>query len=59
MIFGKDNIKLMTKDENFSVQSSPRPEQPGHNTPNRSAAIAHGMEYHPIRAPWSAALGLR
>jgi hypothetical protein len=52
------HIKLMTKDENFRVQCGPRPEQPGRNVPNQSAEIAHGTEYHPIRAPGAAALGL-
>jgi hypothetical protein len=49
----------MAKDEDFSVQCGARPEQPGHNVPNQSAEIDHRAEYHPIRAPWSAALGLR
>ena len=53
------HIELMTKDENFSVQRSARPEQPGHNVPNQSAEIAHRTEYHPIRGRRSAVLGLR
>jgi len=48
------HIELMTKNENFSVQRSARPEQPGHKAPNQPADIAHNIEYHPIRRRSSA-----
>jgi hypothetical protein len=54
---GAEAGTMMTKDEDFSVQCGPRPEQPGHNLPNQFAEIAHRTEYHPIRPPRSAALG--
>jgi hypothetical protein len=44
----------MTKNENFSVQRSARPEQPGHKAPNQPTDIAHNIEYHPIRRRSSA-----
>jgi hypothetical protein len=43
-----------TKNENFSVQRSARPEQPGHKAPNQPTDIAHNIEYHPIRRRSSA-----
>jgi hypothetical protein len=52
-------IELMAKDENFGVQCSTRPEQPGHKAPNQRAKIDHRTEYHPIRRQRPAALGLR
>src|SRR6185295_12968871 len=48
------HIELMTKNENFSVQRSARPEQPGHKAPNQPTDIAHNIEYHPIRRRSSA-----
>jgi hypothetical protein len=39
----------MTKDQNFSVQRSARPEHSGHNAPNQSAEIDHLTDYRPIR----------
>jgi hypothetical protein len=50
---------LMAKDQNFGVQCSTRPEQPGHKAPNQRAKIDHRTEYHPIRRQRPAALGLR
>ena len=43
------HIELMTKDENFGLQPSARPERPGHKAPNQPAEIDHRTEYHPIR----------
>jgi hypothetical protein len=48
------HIELMTKNENFSVQRSARPEQPSHKAPNQPTDIAHNIEYHPIRRRSSA-----
>ena len=53
------HIKLMTKDENFSVQRSAGLEQPGHNAPNQPAEIAHRIDYHPICRRPSVLLGFR
>jgi hypothetical protein len=47
------HVALMTKDGNFSVQCSAKPEQPGHYAPNQSAEIADRTEYQPIRRPVS------
>jgi hypothetical protein len=49
----------MAKDENFGVQGSTRPEQPGQKPSNQPAKIDHRNEYHPIRRQRPAALGLR
>jgi len=49
----------MTEDENFGVQRSAGPEQPGHNAPDQPAEIDHRIECHPIRPPRPAGLGLQ
>jgi hypothetical protein len=49
----------MAQHKNFGLQSSPRSEQSDQAAPNQSAKIVHRANYQPIRAPESAALGLR
>jgi len=53
------HIELMTNDENFGLQRSARPEQPGHKAPNQPAEIDHRTEYRLLRWQRPAALGLR
>jgi hypothetical protein len=36
------HIELVSKDEDFSLQRSPRPEQADYGTPHQAAEIAHG-----------------
>jgi len=51
------HIELMTKNENFSVQRSARPEQPGHNAPNQPTDIGHNrrriLHFNVTRHPTS------
>jgi hypothetical protein len=49
----------MSKDKNFGLQSSSRPEQSDHSVPDQPEEIAHRGDYRPIRSRPSAVLGLR
>jgi hypothetical protein len=53
------HVQLVSKDKDFSLQRSPRPEQSDHDTPDQPAEIAHGDRLLPIRREPAAALGLR
>jgi len=49
-------IELMSKDQDFGLQSCPRADEPEHRAPDQSAEIAHWSDYQPIRRSPSAAL---
>jgi hypothetical protein len=57
--FAPQDIELVSKNEDFGFQRSPRPEQPDQGAPDQSAKIAHRSDYQPIRGRQSAVLGLR
>src|SRR5262249_20762964 len=57
--FALQQIELMSQNQNFGLQRSPRPEQSDQSAPDQRAKIAHRIEYQPIRGRRSAVLGLR
>jgi hypothetical protein len=57
--FAPQDIELVSKNEDFGFQPSPRPEQPDQGAPDQSAKIAHRSDYQPVRGRQSAVLGLR
>jgi hypothetical protein len=42
------NIELEAKDKDFGLQCCPRPEQPGHRTPDLPAETDHRADYQLI-----------
>ena len=53
------HVKLVSKEHDFGLQRSPRPEEPEQREPDQPAKIAHQKDYLPIRERSSAVLSLR
>src|SRR3954452_16000547 len=47
--FTPQHIELVSKNQNFRFQCSPRPEYSDQGAPDQLAEVPHPREYHPIR----------
>jgi hypothetical protein len=57
--FAPQHIELVSKDKDFTLQCSPRPEQANHGAQDQPEEIVHRDRLLPIRKKPSAVLGLR
>ena len=57
--FAPQHIELVSKDKDFTLQCSPRPEQANHGAQDQPVEIVHRDRLLPIRKKPPAVLGLR